>query len=210
MKAELFRRLAPFLDLLDARFLPLLFAYAPQAYTVYAWLLGSGTPESIAQLGGIGFEFISVGAIAWAERGAGWQAARGPALTALAFSVAVAVAHYAPTQGTIAILHAGFPLVAYFYTLMMHSRQPSKQEVAPVVDTPVAAAQAVVNLQVNQAQPMQLTASDPLALPQDSATIELDIVDLVDNQGMSYAQAGKALGVTRQAATQQYKRKKGI
>lgn len=127
-------RLAPFLDLLDARFLPLLFAYAPQAYTVYAWLKAGGAPESIALLGGVGFEFISVGAIAWAERGAGWSAARGPALTSLAFSVAVAVAHYATTQGALAVLHAGFPLVAYFYTLMMHA--PRRAERPTVTATP--------------------------------------------------------------------------
>lgn len=207
MKAILLQRLAPFLDLLDARFLPLLFAYAPQAYTVYAWLLASGTPEEIALLGGIGFEFISVGAIAWAERGAGWQAARGPALTALAFSVAVAVAHYAPVQGYMAILHAGFPLVAYFYTLMMHSRSKEAQAVSQV---PVVAAQAVVNLQVNQAQPTQLTASGSLALPEKSTSAVLDIVDMVDNQGMNYAQAGKVLGITRQAATQRYKKEKRV
>lgn len=199
MKAILFKRLAPFLDLLDARFLPLLFAYAPQAYTVYAWLKASGTPEEIALLGGIGFEFISVGAIAWAERGAGWQAARGPALTALAFSVAVAVAHYAPTQGTIAILHAGFPLVAYFYTLMMHSRQPNKQEVAPVV----AAAQAVVNLQVNpaiEAQPTITTVAQK-ALPESPS-----VAYLVDTEGLSFADAGRRLSISRQAAQARYKK----
>lgn len=189
MKSILLQRLAPFLDLLDARFLPLLFAYAPQAYTVYAWLLGSGTPEEIALLGGIGFEFISVGAIAWAERGAGWQAARGPALTALAFSVAVAVAHYAPTQGTIAILHAGFPLVAYFYTLMMHSRQPSKQEVAPVVDTPATEAQPTI------------TTVAPKALPESPS-----VAYLVDTEGLSFADAGRRLSISRQAAQARYKK----
>lgn len=116
------KRIEPFLDLLDARYLPLLFAYAPQAYTVYAWQQASGAPNEIALLAGIGFEFISVGAIAWSERGAGWQAARWPSVTALAFSVAVAVAHYGGREGALAVLHAGFPLVAYFYTLLMHSK----------------------------------------------------------------------------------------
>jgi hypothetical protein len=131
------RRLEPFLDLLDARYLPLLFAGAPQAWTVYAWLLSGGTPWGIALLGGIGFEFIYVGAVAWAERGAGWKAARGPAVTALAFSVAVAVAYYGSAQGILAALHAGFPLVAYFYVLMMHVRQG-----APVATALVASLQA--------------------------------------------------------------------
>jgi len=120
-------RVEPFFDLLDARYLPLLFAYAPQAYTVYAWQLASGAPTAIALLSGIGFEFVSVGSIAWAERGAGWQAARWPSVTALVFSVAVAVAHYGVREGALAFLHAGFPLVAYFYTLMMHSRQEAKE-----------------------------------------------------------------------------------
>jgi hypothetical protein len=130
--AALVQRLAPFLDLLDARYLPLLFAYAPQAHTVYAWLKVGGAPEEIALLGGVGFEFISVGAIAWAERGAGWEQARYPAVTALVFSVAVAVAHYQPAQGALAALHAGFPLVAYAYTVMMHApRRSTPQVTAP-------------------------------------------------------------------------------
>lgn len=120
------QRVEPFFDLLDARYLPLLFAYAPQAYTVYAWQEASGAPTAIALLSGIGFEFVSVGSIAWAERGAGWQAARWPSVTALVFSVAVAVAHYGAREGALAFLHAGFPLVAYFYTLMMHSKDRSE------------------------------------------------------------------------------------
>jgi hypothetical protein len=119
--SELARRMGPFVALLDARYLPLLFAVAPQSYTVYAWLLAGGAPQEIAFMGGVGFEVIYVGAIAWADHGAGWQAARLPAITALVFSVAVAVAHYAPAQGALAVLHAGFPLVAYAYTVMMHA-----------------------------------------------------------------------------------------
>jgi hypothetical protein len=134
---ELYRRVEPFLDLLDARFLPLLFVYSPQAYTVYAWLLRDGTPREIAILGGLGFEFVSVGAIAWAVRGAGWHAARLPAITALVFSAAVAVTYYQPTAGWLAALHAGFPLVGYAYTVMMHA--PARAVAAHVA--PVAAPQ---------------------------------------------------------------------
>ena len=115
------RRIAPFLDLLDARYLPLLFVATPQAYTVYAWLLADGAPAIVAILGGLGFEFVYVGAIAWAARGAGWGAARIPAVTALLFSVAVAVAHYGAGRGALAVLHAGFPLVGYAYMVMMHA-----------------------------------------------------------------------------------------
>ena len=113
-------RLAPFLDLLDARYLPLLCVVAPQSWTVYAWLVRDGTPLWVAALGGFGYETVYVGAVAWAERGAGWPSARLPAVTALLFSVAVAVAYYAPQVGALAILHAGFPIVAYAYTAMMH------------------------------------------------------------------------------------------
>lgn len=121
--APIGRRLGPFLDLLDARYLPLLAVVAPQAWTVYAWLLRDGAPEAIAVLGGLGYEAVYVGAVAWAERGAGWGAARPPAVAALLFSVAVAVAYYAPALGPIAILHAGFPIVAYAYTVSMHAAQ---------------------------------------------------------------------------------------
>lgn len=119
--APLAQRVGPFLDLLDARYAPLLFVATPQAYTVYAWLLADGAPAWVAVLGGAGFEFVYVGAIAWAERGAGWQAARVPAVTALVFSVAVAVAHYGAASGPLAVLHIGFPLVGYAYTRMMHA-----------------------------------------------------------------------------------------
>jgi hypothetical protein len=122
------RRLGPFLDLLDARYAPLLFVATPQAYTVYAWLIADGTPAWVAILGGLGFEAVYVGAIAWAERGAGWQAARPPAITALLFSVGVAVAHYGVTSGGLAVLHIGFPLVGYAYTVMMHAKTGPRPE----------------------------------------------------------------------------------
>ena len=124
------QRLAPFLDLLDARYLPLLAVIAPQSYTVYAWLLGDGSPQWVAALGGFGYESVYVGAVAWAERGAGWGAARPPAVAALLFSVAVSVAYYAPLVGALAILHAGFPIVAYAYTVTMHAHAsaPKKQD----------------------------------------------------------------------------------
>jgi hypothetical protein len=119
-------RLGPFLDLLDARYLPLIAVVAPQAYTVYAWLLTDGAPPWVAVMGGLGYESVYVGAVAWAARGAGWSAARLPAVTALVFSVAVSVAYYGPTRGALAVLHAGFPLVAYAYTVMMHAPAGSR------------------------------------------------------------------------------------
>jgi hypothetical protein len=130
------RRLGPFLDLLDARYAPLLFVATPQSFTVYAWLLADGAPAWVAVLGGVGFEFVYVGAIAWAERGAGWPAARVPAITALVFSVAVAVAHYGAESGALAVLHIGFPLVGYAYMRMMHAPTgPRPDELAHERDT---------------------------------------------------------------------------
>jgi hypothetical protein len=116
-------RLAPFLMLLEARYAPLLFAVAPQAYAVYLWLMPQpydGTGEFFAVMGGIGYEFIYVGAIAWAEeeRWSFWTWAT--AVIALLFSMAVAYYVYR-SQGYWAWLHAGFPLVAFGYTMNMHA-----------------------------------------------------------------------------------------
>jgi hypothetical protein len=121
-------RLAPFLVLLEARYAPLLFAVAPQAYAVYLWLFPQPYDvwgELFAVMGAIGYEFVYVGAIAWAEedRSSVWTWAT--ATVALIFSVVVAYYVYR-YQGAWAWLHAGFPLVAFTYTLNMYSkRSPS-------------------------------------------------------------------------------------
>ena len=126
-------RLAPFLILLEARYAPLLFAVAPQAYAVYLWLFPtpySITGEVFAVMGGIGYEAIYVGAIAWAEeeRWSFWT--WGTAVIALLFSMAVAYYVYR-AQGAWAWLHAGFPLVAFGYTMNMHAPARAKQLPAP-------------------------------------------------------------------------------
>lgn len=116
-------RLAPFLILLEARYAPLLFAVAPQAFAVYLWLFPrptyDGWGEIFAIIGAIGFEAVYVGAIAWAEEGkaGGWTWLTAGA--ALVFSVAVAIFVYLP-QGWWAALHAGFPIVAFCYTMQLH------------------------------------------------------------------------------------------
>lgn len=149
MWAELKRRIGPFVALLDARYLPLLFAVAPQAYAVFDWLIKSGAPEWVAILGGVGFEMTYVGAIAWAEDGRSSVWTWITAVVSLAFSVGVAVAVYAP-QGWAAWLHAGFPLVAFCYTLQMHTatkRPKVASEVAEVAieAPPVAPRPALVD-----------------------------------------------------------------
>jgi hypothetical protein len=121
-------RLAPFLVLLEARYAPLLFAVAPQAYAVYLWLwLGSDASVAsfwFAVMGALGYELVYVGAIAWAEEGRSSMWTWMTALVALLFSVAVAYYVYR-SQGVWAWLHAGFPLVAFAYTLNMHT-QPKR------------------------------------------------------------------------------------
>lgn len=132
-------RLAPFLVLLEARYAPLLFAVAPQAYAVYLWLLPvqyTVTGEVFAVMGGMGYEFIYVGAIAWAEEGRWSIWTWMTAMIALLFSMAVAYYVYR-SQGDWAWLHAGFPLVAFGYTMNMHAPRTTRkiESAAPAPDS---------------------------------------------------------------------------
>ena len=117
------QRLAPLLALLDAKYFPLLFAVAPQSYAVYLWLWRESDRTDaafwFAVAGAIGYEFIYVGAIAWAEHGEATRWTWVTAGVALIFSIAVAVYVYID-QGYWSALHAGFPLVAFCYTITMH------------------------------------------------------------------------------------------
>lgn len=116
------RRLAPFLVLLEARYAPLLFAVAPQAYAVYLWLFPNPYDlwgELFAIIGAVGYEAVYVGAIAWAEEGRAGCWTWLTAGAALVFSIAVAIFVYLP-QGWWAALHAGFPIVAFCYTMQLH------------------------------------------------------------------------------------------
>jgi hypothetical protein len=182
---EVRARIAPFTALLDARYLPLLVAVAPQAYAVYDWLRKSGAPEPIAILGAVGYEAVYVGAIAWADYGGGdARAQQRTALSALAFSVAVAVYNYWPAQRWGALLHAGFPLVAFFYTLQMDTPAP-RTSTGPRIgalrtawrivfgdprpkDAPAPAQSITQAVQVNVA-PSAPPAHDAPALPEPSA-----------------------------------------
>jgi hypothetical protein len=138
------QRLAPFLLLLEARYAPLLFAVAPQSYSVYLWLFPlpySLTGEVFAVLGALGFEFVYVGAIAWAEEGKAGMWTWVTAAIALLFSVAVAYYVYR-SQEWWALLHAGFPLVAFGYTMQLHgmrlaSNAPVMTAVGTITPDPV-------------------------------------------------------------------------
>lgn len=129
----------------DIRYLPLLFVVLPQAYAVGLWLWrSSGHAElvdfaawfalAMAIVGGAGYEAIYVGAVAWAEQNTRTVWTWITAVTALVFSVAVAVYVYR-AQGTAAWLHAGFPAVAFAYTVTMH-RAAAQQRIEAVSAAP--------------------------------------------------------------------------
>lgn len=115
-------RFKPFLTLLEARYLPLLFIVARQAYVVYLWLLASSDRSVVSQcfsvLGALGYEFVYVGAIAWAEEKRFTKWTWLAAIAALIFSSAVAY-HVYQESGVWAWLHVGYPLVGFFYTMNM-------------------------------------------------------------------------------------------
>jgi hypothetical protein len=169
LRTELARRMGPFVALLDARYLPLLFAVVPQAWAVYAWLLASGAPHTVAAFGAVGYEAVYIAAIAWAEYGASnvW-AQRRTALGALLFSIAVAVYHYWPLQGWGALLHAGFPIVAYLLTLQMHG--PARpHQAAHDAPAPAHPAPQITNTVQVAVAPMPAPRTAPAALSDASA-----------------------------------------
>lgn len=120
-------RVAPFLALLEARYAPLLCSVAPQAYTVFLWLWegsnGSWAAFVFSILGALGYESVYVGAIAWALEGRKSLWTWATAVVALVFSVLVAGYVYYDTQGWWALLHSGFPVVGFCYTMALHSQQ---------------------------------------------------------------------------------------
>jgi hypothetical protein len=123
------QRLAPFLALMDGRFFPLLIVALPQAFVVYQWLESGnhkyeGWSTVFAVIGAMAFESIYVGVIAWAEGRADQRWVQGTTLASLGFSALVAVKVYWPgwqEELSSAILHAGFPLLAYCYSMTIHS-----------------------------------------------------------------------------------------
>ena len=105
--------------------LPLVCAVSYQSFVVYQWLWqgshDTGWPTWIACiLGGLGFEFLYVASIAFAEsRGAnGWTWIT--AFVCMAFSTSVAVYVYRD-QGWAALLHAGFPIGAACFAMQLYA-----------------------------------------------------------------------------------------
>lgn len=127
------QRFAPFLVLLEARYLPLLLLALPQSYTVAIWLTDANKNKPFADffavIGALAFEASYVGAIAWTEHNTNktrWMWIT--AASALIFSVLVAVRVYWQEEYVLSFLHAGFPIVAFFYTMLMHSAAPLAKE----------------------------------------------------------------------------------
>jgi DNA-directed RNA polymerase specialized sigma24 family protein len=138
LTTEIKARLMPFLMLLDSRYLPLILVESYQSFTVYLWLWDNspktGADAVFSVLGGASFTAIYVGVIAWAEKRQynGWVIVT--AATALVFGVSVAITHFIPRQGWAALLHAGFPLVGFMYTLAMHGAPAPRNPIRALVD----------------------------------------------------------------------------
>jgi hypothetical protein len=119
-------RWEPFKVLFEAQYLPLLLLALPQSFNVYKWLMDDTAWSTwiFAVIGGMAFEAAYVGVIAWADRNTQGKWFWITAFMALGFSIAVAVhVHYAKA-GAWSVLHAGFPAVAFAYTMIMHNASP--------------------------------------------------------------------------------------
>lgn len=174
------KRLEPFAALLDARYTPLLFLVLPQAFTVFLWLATSVPKESeyasaafvFAIIGAIGFEFTSVGAIAWAETNRVNLWSRVTAIISLVFSMLIAYHVYQDRPW--ALLHTGNALVSFCYTLsifsksvppvissddslslaqLMKERGCSYREIAKELQLPLTAVFRLLNTEINALQP---------------------------------------------------------
>lgn len=164
-------RIAPFLALLEARYLPLLLAVAHQAYTMHIWLW-QGSDQSSAALffsviGALGYESIYVGAIAWTVEGKTSPWTWVTSVAALVFSVAVAVYVYWDSQGYAALLHAGFPIVGFCYTMALHHMQaqpatlPATESPQPIAP-PVPAALSLLQSDSEPVAPLTVTSGSVL------------------------------------------------
>jgi hypothetical protein len=156
-------RVAPFLALLEARYAPLLCSVAPQSYAVFLWLWegsnGSWAAFLFSILGALGYESVYVGAIAWTLEGrkSAWTWAT--SFVALGFSVLVAGYVYYDTQGWWALLHSGFPLVGFCYTMALHSQQQAQQPPLPI-------------------QPQEQPIAAPIVAPAPTALLESLVADI--------------------------------
>lgn len=176
------QRLAPFLALLEARYAPLLCSVAPQAYAVFLWLWegsnGSWAAFVFSILGAMGYESVYVGAIAWTLEGRKSKWTWATSFVALAFSVLVAGYVYFDTQGWWALLHSGFPLVGFCYTMALHERQtqlavaPALPALLPAItqDAVVAKEPSIIPEPATVAIPTSATIAPPVA----SSTTTLD------------------------------------
>lgn len=167
-------RLSSLLVLLDTRYLPLLLLAAPQSYAVFQWLWENSDQSLsawiVAGLGAAAFEFSYIGSVAWAENSETNDKQRlwiyATALSALGFSILVAIRVYWATEGWWALLHAGFPLVNCIYTVTIHSA--SRRDLPPL-------AQAQWRGQIEQALNELNTNLATLALMVGQAAATADV-----------------------------------
>lgn len=201
-------RIEPFLALLEARYLPLLFAAAPQSYVVFLWLWTSSDKSSasfvFAILGAMGYEMVYVGAIAWAEGRTHGAWVWSTAIVALVFSVAVAIYVHWPTQGYGAILHAGFPLVAWCYTMTIHSA--SKGQNATLQHTTQYAIRNVATQDDNMAMAVaavqvNVNTPDNNNIATQHATLQRNEHDAIRNTDMATAIATTPVALPEPATT---------
>jgi hypothetical protein len=183
-------RIAPFLALLEARYLPLLLAVAHQAYTMHLWLW-HGSDKSYPALffsiiGALGYESIYVGAIAWTVEGRTSPWTWVTSTAALIFSVAVAVYVYWDMQGYAALLHAGFPIVGFCYTMALHSQQQQAiaEQVAPAIEAPLPASLPKPIKAPAPVQPQEVPISAPIVAPV-SALLESLVANIEPAAGIA-------------------------
>lgn len=177
-KDDVYPRLAPMLALLDTRYMPVLFSATWQSYTIYLYLWAhsdqSATAHAFAKMGGLAFESLYIGAIAWAYLGQSNAWSRMTAFVALVFSVAIAV-YMHRAEGSAAWLQSGFSIATYCYTMQMHNaRAPwwvtwlfgdDERPVSPV-------AQVISTLP--SASGIKRPAKDSVALPASTSEPSLD------------------------------------
>lgn len=181
-------RWEPFKVLFEAQYLPLLLLALPQSFIVYKWL---NTDTSLATMvfaiiGAAAFESAYVGSIAWADRQTKGKWIWVTAFIALLFSVLVAIKVNMAREGWWALLHAGFPLTAFAYTMIMHHATPS-------IDIPSLVTERDVIRQENTELVNQLTRREATEL---SLQIALDTVTSERDDARQHAQT-----LQRQVAT---------
>lgn len=183
-------RWEPFKVLFEAQYLPLLLLALPQSFNVYKWLMDDTAWSTFifAVIGGMAFEAAYVGVIAWADRSVQGKWYWVTAFMALGFSIMVAVhVHFAQDRWW-ALLHAGFPAVAFAYTMIMHNA-------TPLVDAKALTSQLGTALQRAADLERAMSSRDDALLAAQSS---LDVVARERDDAQRLAKSHKAMLDTAQ------------